>query len=190
MTQPGRLNIRHPFSKSNLLIFSVRFSLDRYLVINCSVQLNIVHKAGLTIIRKFVTQDTHNCSLYILTGVHIKQVNFRENEWAFCWTHETVHYNYMVVPKAIAQISIVWVLTVNNPPVFVVTPWSATTNLFGQHFIFLWTSGFCARTTKICKVLVRWTNEVKKKFLPCLLQFSAILTVCIHMPFLCFGNPQ
>ena len=31
-------------------------------------------------------------------------------------------------------------------------------------FYFLWTSGFYVRTTKICKVLVRWTSEVKKTF--------------------------
>ena len=31
-------------------------------------------------------------------------------------------------------------------------------------FYFLWTSGFYVRTTKICKVLLRWTSEVKKQF--------------------------
>ena len=31
-------------------------------------------------------------------------------------------------------------------------------------FYFLWTGGFYIRTTKICKVLVRWTSKVKKKF--------------------------
>ena len=30
-------------------------------------------------------------------------------------------------------------------------------------FYFLWTGGFYIRTTKICKVLVRWTSKVKKK---------------------------
>ena len=34
---------------------------------------------------------------------------------------------------------------------------------FGS-FFFLWTSGFCVRTTKICKVSIRWTSKVKKKF--------------------------
>ena len=57
-----------------------------------------------------------------------------------------------------------WVLTVHHPVVFVMTPSSATTNLFWRGFFFLWTSGFCVRTTKICKALVWWTSEVKKKF--------------------------
>ena len=35
---------------------------------------------------------------------------------------------------------------------------------FGS-FFFLWTSGFCVRTTKICKVSIRWTSKV-----PCQLQ--------------------
>ena len=47
-----------------------------------------------------------------------------------------------------------WVLTVHHPVVFVMTPSSATTNLFWRRFFFLWTSGFCVRTTKICKALV------------------------------------
>ena len=34
---------------------------------------------------------------------------------------------------------------------------------FGS-FFFLWTSGFCVRTTKICKVSIRWTSKVKKIF--------------------------
>ena len=32
-------------------------------------------------------------------------------------------------------------------------------------FYFLWMSGFYVQTAKICKVLVRWTSEVKKKFI-------------------------
>ena len=35
---------------------------------------------------------------------------------------------------------------------------------FGS-FFFLWTSGFCVRTTTICKVPVRWTSKVKNKVL-------------------------
>ena len=57
-----------------------------------------------------------------------------------------------------------WVLTFLHPVVFVMTPSSATINLFWRRFFFLWASGFCVRTTKICKALVWLTSEVKKKF--------------------------
>ena len=48
-----------------------------------SAQIPSVNKAGL-MMYEFVTQDTEKCPLSVLSSVCIKQVNFRENIWAFC----------------------------------------------------------------------------------------------------------
>ena len=58
-----------------------------------SVQKTCVHKAKLTIILiiyVIVCDVRHKCLLSMLTGVHIKQVNFRENIGTFCRTNKTV----------------------------------------------------------------------------------------------------
>ena len=51
---------------------------------------------------EFVTRDTEKCPLCVFAGVRIKQVNFRENIWAFCWDKRNCPYKAGVCIKRVS----------------------------------------------------------------------------------------
>ena len=51
---------------------------------------------------EFVTRDTEKCPLCVFAGVCIKQVNFRENIWAFCWDKRNCPYKVGVCIKRVS----------------------------------------------------------------------------------------